>query len=294
MPKPALRALTPLLVAAAICLGSAGKSSAGGANDVLFGFSTAKVVPLLIDRKITEMHALIAQTPRHPGDDDYRKILEAATLAANQDYERAVVIFDQTRGLPQAPSQIQILAAKSYGNLIQYPKAIAYATMAIKQAHEPDAYRLRAGCYMAQNHFVAAASDYEAMAALEPGAAPSHIAKAAKALVDANKAQEGLNLIDKYMASKGSRSAVMLGTCRALCLERLGRNQEAAEVISRELDNVNKKKDLGVFERCSYLTSILEERAKCYDKLGQKSKAAADREQVKKLTRDTFEETTGK
>jgi tetratricopeptide (TPR) repeat protein len=298
MPEYRLLTAVRQSVIAATLLISAVLPTAATALDVskeeIYGFSTAKIRYLLLNHQVAELRALIAKTPRQSGDDEYRKLLEAATLACNQDFERAAVAFDKTKGLAQANDQILIMAAQSYGNMVQYPKAIECATHAIQKSHDRDAYKLRAGCYMAQNRFVEAARDYQAMAEIDPPAADSYIAKAAKALLDAHKPQEALNMIDKYLTGKGSKNGISITICRTLCLEQLHRPKEALADISRAVDRVNKDPKIGVFERCSYMCTILQERAKCYDQLGQTGKAMADRERVKKLTSDTFEDAVGK
>lgn len=292
-----LSILRQALTAAILIIGQilpAAANTPDASKEVIFGFPTAKIRYMIINHQVAELRALIAKTPRQSGDEEYRKILEAATLACNQDFERAVVAFDKTKGLAQANDQILIMAAQSYGNLVQYPKAIEYATLAIQKSHDRDAYKLRAGCYMAQNRFIDAAHDYQAMAAADPPAADSHIAKAAKAFLDAHKPQEALDMIDKYLAGNGAKNGISITICRTLCLEQLHRPKEALVDISRAVDRVNKDPKIGVFERCSYMCTILQERARCYDQLGQTGKAMADRERVKKLTSDTFEDTVGK
>lgn len=258
-----------------------------------YGFSTSTVQHLLMTDQVEKLRTLIAETPHHSGDGDYRKLLEAAALAADNDFERAIVIFEKLKNLDKADPYIVCLAARSYANMQQPLRAIALTSSVIAHRAWSYPYTIRAGCYMQLGRYADAAQDYLSIGKLEPATAESNTAKAAKALLDGNKPAQGLKLIDEYLAKNGAMKGATIRGSRALCLAKMGRYQEAADVFSESIIFV-KKSVKNELERTAYLNNIYNERAKCYDKLGKTTQAAADRQTVRNLSNDAYKEIIGK
>lgn len=265
----------------------------GSAPEYQYGFSTRTVQNLLMADQIEKLRTLMAETPPHSGDADYRKLLEAAALAADNDFERATVIFEKLKNLDKADPYIVCLAARSYANMQQPLRAIALCSTVIAKHPWSYPYTIRAGCYMELGRYADAAQDYLSIGKLEPATAESNTAKAAKALLDGNNPALGLKLIDQYLAKNGAMKGATIRGSRALCLAKLGRYQEAADAFSESIIFIKRtvKNDL---ERTAYLNNVYSERAKCYDKLGKTTQAAADRQTVRNLSNDAYKEMLGK
>jgi tetratricopeptide (TPR) repeat protein len=261
-----------------------------------FGLPIKELERLLMNHQVFQVRTILSRTSRHAGDDDARQIWLAACYAVEQRFEEAVDGFSKVKNMDSASSSYALyLAAWSYSQMQDFTKAIELATLAIKRGNYYQSYELRGGCYNAEKHYVEAASDYEKAATLMPNRAGGLYSEAANALLRANKPAEALVLANKAPeGTKGDGGDVPMRLTRALCYEKLNRWSDAVPQLTKGLAiarlQMSKHQNYSnlSFSRC------MEERAKCYEKLGKKAEATADRKELETWSKGMVQDWVGK
>jgi tetratricopeptide (TPR) repeat protein len=218
----------------------------------------------------------------------------AACLSYEKNYEESAAGFAKVKHLDRAPGAVLSMAAQTYAQMQDFARAIALSTLAIGRGYGNPGYEIRAGCYNVEKRYVEAADDYQKAAKLRPRLATDLYCRAANAMLAANKPLPALALCDKAPTeARGVGKAALLLT-KGLCYEKLERWSEGVTVLTEAiataragLSNCDNSSTLGL------ITSLVE-RAKCYEKLGKKAEAAADRRWQEQLSRGVENDLIGK
>jgi tetratricopeptide (TPR) repeat protein len=119
--------------------------------------------------------------------------------------------------------------------------------------------------------------------------------KAASSMYLTGNTKEALAIVARAPAAIEIGSDGMLQLTKARCLEKLNRYEEAVSVLSKLIAEGKSKK---VSYRADFvnagLSRAFDERAKCYDKLGDKAKASADRQAQEQWSKGVENDLFGK
>lgn len=259
-----------------------------------YGLPANLLDKLLRQRNVFEVRTILARTPRCAGDEEARLILVGACLAAKERFEDAVVEFDKVRHMDQASNSALCLAARAYAQTDDYPKAIEYAGIAIKRCNDYESYEVRARCFNADRRYAEAAADYEKAAQVCPRRATDFYVQAATVMLRADRPTQALVLVERAPLGKpGSVDGATLLT-KALCLEKLCRWSDGVTVLTKAVAICKSAASTEEDVATLCLIHCIGERAKCYEKLGKKTEAAADRQAVEKLSSGVESDLIGK
>jgi tetratricopeptide (TPR) repeat protein len=197
-----------------------------------------------------------------------------------QRYEQAVVEFDAATNLSETSLTRQSKAAETYQALESSSKAVKIWNDILAKCPFGKGFERRASCYRAMHRYEEAVADYKQGAAISPDHRRGYLAKAADILRGQHKYTEALVLLDKSVEDGSDIPHPLQYLSRAACLEEVNRWQEAATdcTTALKLANMPLFRDKHRKEAASMILSrAYVERAKCYDHLGKKALADADR-----------------
>jgi tetratricopeptide (TPR) repeat protein len=260
----------------------------GKAISKAYGIPSNMLDGLLIFKRPSKVRAILAQTPRHPGDDDVRQILLASCLAAGEKYEEAVSEFAKVKNIDSGSTYCLYLAARTYLEVGNYARSIELANLGLKRGKHSDFFEILAKCYSATKRYDEAARNFEQVAIRDPHRAHDKYVLAANVMLRANKPQQALYYAEKAPLGIPGEADCTTRLTRGLCLEKLNRWADAITELSKAMAVCNESeasdKNVELANLC--LCHCLQERIICYEKLGQKANAAADRKAAEKLSRD--------
>lgn len=257
------------------------------------GLPDADLEKWLRSHKTNKVRAALAEFPKTAQGDEARLIWEGAYLSDDDKYDEAVEKFNRVKQIEGANDYVLSLAAKAYAQMKNVDKAIALSNLAIKRGGGTANYEVRAGCYMLQNRYAEAIADYEKMAQMQPHSAKRFYTFGADAMLRLNKPAQAMVLVDKALQAAHDVDLGLLLT-KARCLEKLGRYAEAIKVLGTAAEigrRANGDAITGPAELS--FTRVLEERARCYDALGKKAEAAADRKEAQTFSSKMMDDLVG-
>lgn len=257
----------------------------------VYGLPTRQLEGLLRQRQTLKVRAIISQIPRHPNDDDTRATWLAACLSAEGKDEESLAEFGKVKHPEKANSYALYWVARAYCQEQSFARAEELASLGIARGDCSECFEVRAACYESEKRYIDAAADYESLANCKKRYATDFHCKAALALLKANQPAKAMALIDKVYASEKGELSVTLLLAKGKCLESLGRYDEAIVFFSKAMKAPARK----VPTEADFLrTSLLNERLKCFEKLGRKADAAADRAALEKISRGLSDDLLGK
>jgi len=223
---------------------------------------------------------LLSRMGRHANDGDARAAWVAACLSAEGKEDESIAEFKRVKHLENVNNYALYLVAKAYCQTGDFARAKELCSFEIGRGDCCwECYDVRAVCYEVEKRYAEASADYEQAATKKPRYANGLYCKAAQSMLKANQPSKALAFVNKAPAIQKSESDVALLLTKGQCLERLNRNEEALTFLNRAIATPPSKKGIdGSFLR----TTALRERANCYDKLGRKAEAAADRSTLEK------------
>lgn len=245
---------------------------------------------LLAHKERDDLQKLLAETPVKPADSDVRHVIQAALLALRKDHEKAIAEFEKAKRIMQAGDHALCLVARAYANEQNFDKAIELCGIAIKRSNDDESLTLRADCYVSQKRYQLALLDYAKLARMDPDKCKRYHLKASRVLVICGKHEEALKEADEALKCPGSANDPSAYLTKAQALEKLQRWKEAVDAVTRGYDLAKAKHDHSTEVFCS---AALNARARYYDKLGQVSKAAADRRVLEKYSDSIMSELVG-
>ncbi|MBS2009453.1 MAG: hypothetical protein JST01_20535 [Cyanobacteria bacterium SZAS TMP-1] len=269
-------------------------SHVSGSELDAWGLPTKQLESLLRDKKIRQARLILARTPRRKGDEDARTMWDAACLSVECKYDESVETFGKVRHLENGGGYVLYLAAMAYAQMQQFSRARELSTVAIERYKNTACYELRATCYNDEKRYVEAAADYEKAALYSRSHASDFYCEAAQALLKANQAERALLLVDKASALQNASLIGSLRLTKGRCLEKLGRWSEAVSELSKAIECSKSRSKEEVSTSRFWLVSCLRERADCYDKLGLKAEAAADRTTLANMSSGLVNDLLGK
>jgi tetratricopeptide (TPR) repeat protein len=262
--------------------------SRGRAISKAYGIPANMVDGFLIYKNPSKARAILAQTPRHPGDDDVRQIFLASCLAAGEKYEEAASEYAKVKNIESGSTYCIYLAARTYLEVGNYARSIELANLGLKRGKHGDFFEILAKCYSATGRYDEAARNFEQVAIKDPHRAHDKYVLAANVMLRANKPQDALNYAEKAPLGVPGEADCTTRLTRALCLKKLNRWADAITELTKAIAICKKtqanEKNVELANLC--LCHCLQERIICYEKLGQKANAAADRKAAEKLSRD--------
>ena len=218
-----------------------------------------------------------------------RKIWLACCDEVDRRYEEALDGFKQSGDLSRQPAFVLRSAANTNARMQEYKEAIRLFEL-IKAGERTFAdYDMWGDCDGALGKIEQATENYQCAAKLLPARSGGVLTKAASFYLKDGKPQVALKLVEEALA-RGGADYVPALMGKTMCLERLGRWSEAAQSATRviELTKPGAAREEGKAQLT--LSAGIAERIKCYDKLGKKDLAAADRkwqeELAKKVSKD--------
>lgn len=278
---------------------STAKTTAGGltkeqhiASKVLNarGLPVEELSYLLDRNKPAEARKLLANTPRHPGDEDERKWWLAACLCREQRYEESLDQFERIKTIQKAPKSVLLVAGSAYAEDQQYTKAINIANTILAKENDRRAYELRADCYAGSGNLVEASRDYEIASTLDATTELRFLLKAATMLNKAGKPEKALGLIERAKKTPRGTTSPNLFFAQADCYKALKRWQDAINSITEAI-KFSKNNRQNTEKGGNFLLPVfLKERAMCYQKLGKTSLAQADLDALDKYSRGIADE----
>lgn len=246
----------------------------------------AEELSYLIDqRKPAEARKLLANTPKHAGDEEERKLWLAAILCREQRYEESLAQFETIKSLQKAPTAVLLMAGSAYAEDQQYAKAIAISNSILAKENNSRAYDLRAGCYASSGNLVKASHDYEVASTLNTATETRFLLKAAMMLNKADNPDKALSLIERAIKSPNGKRSANVFLAQGDCYKKLSRWQDAANSLTEAL-KLSKSYRENAENGGNFLLPICyKERAICYQKLGNKALAQADLDALDKYSR---------
>jgi tetratricopeptide (TPR) repeat protein len=258
-----------------------------------YGLSTKQLEILVYQTNVTQIRSILARTPRRNGDEDVRNIWEAACLALEQRDEQCMTLLGTVKSLDLAGPYALSRFTRVYMRTENIAKAIQMANLEIKRNY-PGGYEHRAACYSVEHLHKEAANDYIRAAELLPDRANGFYSKAAGAMLQAQAPAEALALVNKAPLGLQGMSDVSVYLTKALCLERLNRWSDAVGSLTKAVticqSCISEKEESIKYQ----LMHCLDERAKCYEKLGKKAEAASDRRTQENLASGEYNDLFGK
>jgi tetratricopeptide (TPR) repeat protein len=245
------------------------------------GLPASLLESLLRSKKVRQARIVLSRTPAHPNDEQARMIWKAACFSAEGQFDEAVAEFRKVANLESARGYLLYLAASAYIQTQDFARARELCDLAIKRDHCHECYELRATCYNAEKRYIEAADDYQVAAAYSQHHAGDFYCEASQALLKANQPGRALQLIDKALSMPNTTKVGSLLLAKGTCLENLGRYPEAVAILSKAI-GTNHEGTLGLSR--FWLVSCLTARARCYEKMGRKGDAAADRKTLDKMS----------
>lgn len=247
-----------------------------------YGLPSQQLCNLLHSGHVYQARTILARTSRQPGDEDMRQCWLGACFSVEQKYEESVVEFAKVKHMDRAPGCVFHMAARAYAQVQDTARAIEISSLGIERVNDYENYEIRAACYNGEKRYVEAAGDYEKAALSRPRTAGNFHCKAALALLSANRPSQALALIGEVPSAGLEADGVAVLLTKAMCLERLNRWSDAVAVLTTAIALA---KTILQPERSAFsLNNCLAERAKCYDKMGKKAEAVADRQRQEQLS----------
>ncbi len=246
----------------------------------------AEELSYLIDtHKPAVARKLLNSTPKHPGDEEERKLWLAACLAREQRFEESLEQFEKIKSLQKAPTSVLLMAGSAYAENQQYAKAIAIASSILAKENNWLAYELRAGCYAASGKLIESSRDYEKCASLYNHASVSFLVKAAMILNMADKPKQALDIIERAIKTPSGKKSTIVYLAQADCYKKQCRWQEAVNSLTEALKYSKSYSENAQNGGNILLPACYKERAFCYQKLGNKALAQADLDALDKYSR---------
>jgi len=261
-----------------------------------YGLPARMLDQLILAKRTPEARAILAKTPRRPGDDDVRGIWAAACLTKEQRYEDAVLELNTVENIDKGTGFGLHMAAIAYLETGNNARALEIANRLIKRGDDTGAYEIRARIFASQKHYAEAASDYEQAAIHDARRAHDFYVLAANIMLRANRPSDALTYANKAPLGRPGESDCNTLLTKASCLKKLNRFSEAVAALTQAIEVCQKaeaaNKDMQLSTVC--LCHALQERILCYEKLGQTAKAAADRQTAAKVSHEFEMELIGK
>ncbi|MBS2010661.1 MAG: tetratricopeptide repeat protein [Cyanobacteria bacterium SZAS TMP-1] len=238
---------------------------------------------------------LLASIPVTAGNRNVVDFWRGMSRKCEKRYEEAGEQFDKCTDFGELSVEGQAQVAETYLYLEQYDKSLKILTPLIKKQPNFDCLELRGRCYTAAGKPELALPDLIAAAKLQETKSRSLLARAAEILRRQNKPKEALAVLKMGDANKEHSGDAPFYLSKAVCYEDLGQWKEAAEACSRALQ-VSMAGCRNGRERAGqlFVSRSLLERAKCYDHLGRRDLAAADRAENGKFSSEVEDDFMGK
>lgn len=210
-------------------------------------------------------------------------------------YEEAGEQFDKCTDLGELSIEGQAQIAETYMYLEQYDKTLKILTPLIKKHPNFDCLELRGRCYTAVGKPELALQDLIAAAKMQETKSRGLLSRAAEILRRQNKPKEALAVLKMGDANQDHSGDGPFFLAKAVCYEDLGQWNQAVEACSHALQ-VSLAGCRNGSERAGqiFVSRSLLERAKCYDHLGKKDLAAADRAENGKFSSEVEDDFMGK
>jgi tetratricopeptide (TPR) repeat protein len=261
-----------------------------------YGLPPHMLDQLILTKRTREARAILAKTPRVPGDDDVRRIWTAACFTKEQRYEDAVLELNSVENIDKATGFGLHMAAIAYMETGDCARALPIANRLIQRGDDTGAYDIRARIFASQKRYAEAASDYEQAAMHDTRRANDFYVLAANTMLRANRPSDALTYVNKAPLGRPGEGDCNTFLTKASCLRKLNRLSEAVTALTQAIEVCRKaqaaNKDMQLSTVC--LCHALQERILCYEKLGQTAKAAADRQTAAKVSHEFEMELIGR
>jgi tetratricopeptide (TPR) repeat protein len=258
------------------------------------GLPVGKLVVAARRSRNADIRKILASTPARPGDRVERQMWDAVCLQIEKRYEDANAAFDRIPNLTKAPVIVRAKAANSYAQDNQLDKAAKLCSSILAQYEMADAYKIRAGCYAAQNKLVEAASDFDKLADMEKESSSGLYSRSASLYLKAGKIDQAMAVLEKADKSPEAPTSSTLLMVRTDCYKFKGQWQNAInclnKVIKLNASGPVRKRE----ERDFILSTCYKERAKCYRKIGRNDLADADMKTLSVLGESVMDEIVGR
>jgi tetratricopeptide (TPR) repeat protein len=257
-----------------------------------YGFPTAQITYFLNAQDATDIQALLKSTPRRPGDEDRRLMLEGTVKCIDHNnFEGALPIFSKVKHPEEASNGELYFAAKAFALAQDFKQAVALASIGVRRDNDQKCLEIRAASYSNMNRFDEAIQDFETLARTMPDWAADYLAKEANLLIRTNKYPQALVVAERAQRARPLDCAPPCNI--GLCLEKLGRYREAVQAFTQAIENA-KRQMQAKREATFFLTNSLRERQKCYQALGKLREAEADKAELARYSDKIMDELVGK
>ncbi len=219
------------------------------------------------------------------------------------DPEAAAGQVDQCHELAGVSDVAHLRRAHTSALGSQHQKALKIVNRVIKDTKTstrplPDqwqafAYQIRADSRDATGNSTEALADYLKWAEVSPKLAAEPLAKAANMMCRQQKHDQAIKLFNRAMGVDGQKTDPAIYLYRGECFEKMGRWSDAVLDFSEAIGRGEAAAKIMEGAYSITISTSYTERAKCYDKLGKKNLAAADRKTNEKLSRGLADDLFG-
>jgi len=202
-----------------------------------------------------------------------------------QAWDEAVQQFEHCKQLELLNITQLTKVVWTYTDAGEHYKALPIAVMLverIKSSKEPltddqkaDAYQCRAVCYEAAKKLAEAAEDYQTLIRLRPQGIQRWSDSAGCCYLRLGKYAQANAMFDKAIAIKKNDPILLFH--KAQCLDAQGRWSQAIIFLNTAVDLCMEERRKCPDVYSLFVVDLFKERARCYTKLGQFSKADADK-----------------
>ncbi|MBL0188072.1 MAG: hypothetical protein IPP97_20280 [Candidatus Obscuribacter sp.] len=227
---------------------------------------------------------LLDKTPSHLGDTVERQLWLVACLSVEQRYEESISLFEKLKikDTSKIPSVVMVRIAKAYASELNFDQAINILSQLLARKKYDDAYALRASCYSAKKDDLAAARDYECVAAMSQCYRGNYLMQAGRAYLKAGQTNKALAILSE--AEKTEKNAVVY-MARFECYEKLKQWNEAIGDLNRAEAKAIKT-DKSKPDYHFVLPACYKARARCYGIIGDKTRQKADEARYQRISKE--------
>jgi tetratricopeptide (TPR) repeat protein len=234
---------------------------------------------------------------------DTHHLRQGMALVNQHDPEAAAAEFNQCHDMT-AVSDIDLLRiANTYALVSQHAKALKIVSRVFDHAKtgsghlkgewQAFAYQIRADSSAATGKTSEALADYLKWAELSPKLAAVPLSKAANMMCRQNEYDQAIKLFNRAVAADSQTTDPAIYMYRGVCFEKMGRWTDAVRDFSESIRRGEASAKITEGSHSVSVSSSYLQRSKCYDKLGKKDLAEADRKMNEKMSRGLADDLFG-
>ncbi|MBS1995613.1 MAG: hypothetical protein JSS86_04850 [Cyanobacteria bacterium SZAS LIN-2] len=220
------------------------------------------------------------------------RVWKAIILYRLDESEKASPLFEQSLPLHDVSNWAKCCAASCFNQVEEPQKALQILKTIPRERYDSFFYLTRGTAYGALHMTDLAVADCLAQAKFDAAARTNLLCGAAELYYRDKRYKEALAVINQALpgAGKDNRYTLMQG----YCLVGLKRDQEAVTSFSAAIEAAKKKNPENNPTSGFTLFRAYEERAGCYDRLGQADLARADRKIARDLSKNLQKDLIGR